>query len=165
MQKHSQDNLRQAIRLAYVAGLIDGEGTIRIAKAKSENNTWNYTYKAALSFVNTNRRMSEIVSEFMGTRIYDSEYGSSGKTMYRVQKMGLEGVAELLKKILPYLEGKKKQAELVIEFCDKKTSYSVKDSPKTGKKGGNYIPKEEIELREKYYWKVKNLNEYRSRND
>lgn len=153
----NKDNQREEI--AYIAGLIDGEGTIRLGKFVEKN--WNPKYNPALSFVNTNLEVVELVKEFIkAERVYvhdGSKKGFKGnKPCYKAVICGTKKVIEPLEKLLPYLRIKKKQAELVLKYCRE-----YKPRPGRGKKGKNYRSEKENIFRESIYQQIKRLNQYK----
>lgn len=70
--------------------------------------------------------------------------------MYRWGTSGSKIVPLILKSVLPYLRVKRKQAELVLRFCEKSTV--------TGFRRNKGLPNSELRWREDLYWKVKKLN-------
>lgn len=147
-----QDNQRQATLYAYLAGIIDGEGTIRIARNKLKSKPhWNYTYSAHISVGMSNKEVLELFQKTFGYKIsVRKECVPNRKTMYRWGTSGNNTTPKILKELLPYLIVKKKNAELVIEFCETKQTCGYP------KKLG--LPKEELQRREFYFQEVKKLN-------
>lgn len=118
-----KDNQREDVKLAYIAGLIDGEGTISLNKqTEKAHPQWNPKYTPYIGFTNTNLEALELVGDFLGSNVrhhVGSKDGFKGnKECFRVVKNGKNNVRKLLEKLLPYLVIKKKQAELVINYCD-----------------------------------------------
>ncbi len=154
-----EDNQREEI--AYMAGLIDGEGTIRMSKFKEKN--WNSKYTPTISFVNTNLEVVNLIGKFINAkRVYIHDGSKTGfkgnKPCYKVQKSGTIAVVEPLEKLLPYLRIKKKQAELILKYC--------KEQKPATKKGiqwrnGNYRDEKENIFREGIYQQIKRLNQYK----
>ena len=155
-----KDNQREA-DIAYIAGLIDGEGTIRMNAFKEKAN-WNPKYMPYISFVNTNMEVIELVKEFLNAKtIIRHSPGDKGfkgnKVCYKVQKSGPKSVIKPIETLLPYLRIKKPQAILVLEYC-KKYDPTAKE--------GKYISKKELKFRDSIYKQIKALNCYKStRND
>jgi hypothetical protein len=170
MQYNIKDNQREAITLAYIAGLIDGEGCIRIQKQSEK--THNPKYTPQISFTNTNHQSVELISNFFGgAKIYihePSKYGyPNRKICYRTYKAGSTSVAIILKKLLPYLLIKEQEAKLLIEYTDNfKPASGVGRNVKNGRFiGGRKRTPEESERREKIYQELKAIHDYRTRND
>lgn len=151
---NKEDNQREEI--AYIAGLIDGEGTIRMQKFIE--NKWNPKYTPSISFVNTNLEVINLVGEFLKAPPFTHASNSGfkrNKICYKVQKSGAKATVEPLQKLLPYLRIKKKQAELVLKYCK---DYKPKQG--CGIKG-NYRTEEENLFRESIYQQIKELNQYK----
>lgn len=150
LTKRNTNKTSQVI-LAYIAGIIDGEGCIGIecmAPCKRKNGTWarkhNY-YTPRLTVINTSEIIMFTLLRFLGGT-YDARKKLSGrKTCYRWHIFG-EKLEESIKNILPYLQIKHKQAELVLEF--RKT---------VGKTGWN-ISEETLQKRHQIYVQCRNLN-------
>lgn len=147
----NQDNQREAILLSYLAGLIDGEGTIRIGYSSPPKKYPNHNpkYYAGISIGMTNKKAIEIVVKKFGSKLRE-ECVPNRKIVYRWGTSGNKVVPTILKQLLPYLVVKKEQAKLVIEFCEQQKH--------TGFRRNKYLPKEELLRREEFYQKVKKLN-------
>jgi len=171
MQYNYKDNQREDITLAYIAGIIDGEGSIRIQKSSEKD--WNCKYTPMISLVNTNIEVVELVASFLGgTKIHThnpSKYGyPNRKICYQTCKAGSTSVAIILKKLLPYLMIKRRQAELLIEYSDNLVSArGIGKRMKNGRyiMGGRKRTPEENERREKIYQELKSIHNYITRND
>ena len=142
----------QAALYAYLAGVMDSEGTIRITQEKlSRHPNWNPRYNGAVSMGMASK---EIILLFQKTFTPNAniriERVPNRKIIYRWGTSGSNIVPEILKKLLPYLIEKKKQAELVIMFCEGKKTKGFQRS--------NYLPKKEIRWREDLYQKVRKFN-------
>jgi hypothetical protein len=149
----SQDNQRQATLYAYLAGIIDGEGTIRIGATKpnSKNPLWNIRYYAAISVGMSEKKVIEKFEQTFGTNtnMY-VECIPNRKTMYRWGTSGTQNMIDIIKKLLPYLIAKREQAKLVLKFCENKKV--------DGFRRNKGLPKKELQRREEIYLKVKKLN-------
>jgi len=108
---------------AYIAGLIDGEGTIGVHKGKGACLT------PRVQIANTNIPILTWLLEKIGTGyVHRTEYETA-----------FYDVKPLLTATLPYLKIKKRQAELVMEFVDLRLSRS---------KWFDQFTQREIEIRE-----------------
>ena len=146
-----KDNQREDARTAYIAGLIDGEGSIMIIKMKEK---WGLKYQAVVSIVNTDRRLVEIPAKLLGAkRIYVHDPSTNGfkgrKLCYKCKIQGTRKMIEPLKLLLPYLVCKKEQAKLALRLCEKMT----RSKPTKTKKGKHRISAGEARWREKIYQK------------
>lgn len=142
-----QDNQREDI--AYLAGLIDGEGTIAIYPTKEK---WGIKYQVLISFVNTNRTVVKMVAKFIGTEtifIHDpSKSGFQNRLLcYKCKIVGTVKPLEPLLKLLPYLIIKRRQAQLAIELCQN----MKRSNPTRTALGKHRIPAEETQWRKNLY--------------
>lgn len=107
---------------AYLAGLIDGEGTFGIVKHK-ENTTRGFYFCPYISISNTNKNALLFIKEELGS------IGNLHKTSTRKQDRGnikpsykfdickRQHIIEIIPKTLPYLIIKKDNALILLEFC------------------------------------------------
>ena len=146
---NNQDNQREAVSLSYLAGIVDGEGTIRIGSSKASKSNWNTRYYASISLGMTNKEIIEMLVKRFGSKVRE-ERVANRKVMYRWGTSGNITVPNILKQLLPYLIVKKEQAKLVIEYCSK-----IKT---TGFRRNKKLPKQQLLWREEFYQKVRKLN-------
>jgi len=112
-------------RLAYLAGIIDGEGTIYIRLAKPSGQL-----RLRLQVVNTNKTlMSWLTDNFCGHVNLNRRSGGH-KDCYTWYESGDKAVA-LLKKVKPYLVIKAPQTSLGIEAWDMR-----QPTPLVGRRSG-----------------------------
>jgi len=166
-----KDNQREDVEIAYIAGLIDGEGCIRMQK-QYDRKDWSPKYTPSINFTNTNRESVELISEFFGgTKIFEHYSGDDGfngnKVCYRTQISGKNLVMNILKKLIPYLRIKKREAELIVEYVENFIpARGVGRNVKNGKfTGGRKILPKEAERREKIYQELKKIHGYITRRD
>lgn len=110
------------IKLAWLAGLWDGEGTITVFNTKREDGTNKLC--PSLVLVNTSE---SIIAE--SVKILD-EIGVSmhlfkrkperkeWKEAYQLTTRNMTSIKKLLETLMPYLIGKKAQAELTLRFIN-----------------------------------------------
>ena len=106
--------------LAYLAGIIDGEGNVSIVKR-----TTYYVPVVAIS--NTNETLvlhlkSVLESIGVGFSLSYSDRGqrTNSKPAWTFQIAGKSRVKKLLEMVYPYLVAKRQQTDLVIKWCSKK---------------------------------------------
>jgi hypothetical protein len=136
-------------QIAYLAGIIDGEGCIYIQRRKTK---CGWSYFPRFQVTNTNRNLMEWIKNTFGGLIYDKPR----KHINPKWKMQIEWFTtrELLDKLLifiiPYLVIKRKQAEIMIEFRNsfKKT------------KRGQTVPEDIQDYRLSCMNKIKELNQH-----
>lgn len=95
--------------LPYLAGLIDGEGSVGARISKDGN------ISSALTIVNTDRHVLEWAKKTtgVGSVLTRKRYGDNKKPTF-VWTVSLQPGAKVLKQVMPYLKIKKLQAQL---FC------------------------------------------------
>lgn len=148
-----QDNQREAVLLSYLAGIIDGEGTIRIGKNMPVNPKLKYKnpkYSAHIGLGMVDDRIPLLFEKTFGAKVrIERVTRKNTRNVYRWGTSGRIGVRNILEKLYPYLILKKEQARLVMEFCDKC------EAPKARSKG---VSSEQLQMREDYYQRVRELN-------
>jgi len=110
--------------LGYVAGIIDGEGSIYIARETQRNNT---TYRLMVSVCNTYFDVMYSLYEGFGGSFYEDSKKRK-KTLYYWRLSGKKA-AEFIKLILPYLRIKQHQAEVALSFQSLKEGMGIPASP------------------------------------
>ncbi len=106
---------------AYIAGLMDGEGSFYIEKARRK--TGGFRYRIVVSIM----MCDELAIIFVGRATGKKPWKKALRTLNVITKRGFgyvltwrNGPAEkLLRSILPYLHGKKRQAILCIRFQER----------------------------------------------
>ncbi|MCK4669539.1 hypothetical protein KAT21_05420 [Candidatus Bathyarchaeota archaeon] len=135
-------------KLAYLAGIIDGEGTIAIAKAKIKEGRKNHLYSLRMSAANSDKGLVDWLKENFGGSIHilREEEGNHKKGYQWV--LGSKDTYKLLKGMKDYLVIKKEQADIGIEFY-KKTIWHV---------SGERVPIWLNTKREEYFQRMKDLH-------
>ena len=101
---------------AYLAGLIDGEGTISfVERDRGEDHT--STHDIRVFITNCDRAPMDYFAGFIGGHIYQHENGErenrfGSRPCFRWQ-MGTHESAQILREVYPYLRIKRKQAALI----------------------------------------------------
>jgi hypothetical protein len=131
--------------IAYLAGIVDGEGSIGIELLSPTKNRKKNYYVCRLTVINTYKPLMErLVKTFKGQ--YDERKAiPNRKTCYRWHVFGND-MENALNILLPYLEEKKQQALLILEY--RKTVASEKW----------YITDEILEIRKQLWLDCKKLN-------
>ena len=133
--------------ITYLAGIIDGEGTIYLQRLiRNSYINWYPRFQ----IVNTNVNLMMWIHKTFGGHLYGKDRSNHNKNWkYQYEWCTNRKIIDLLlPKILPYLIVKKEQAELMLEF--RKTFVK--------KYGRSKIPKDIYEHREQIFNKIKNLN-------
>jgi hypothetical protein len=148
-----QGNQRQALRIAYCAGIIDGEGSICVTKTKPMQNRTNPLHAPLIRVgMNKEEPMKFLQDTFeCGNIFYEGvrKDRPNQNPMFRWVVTNRDAVVKVIDMILPYLIVKREQAILIKEMCEGWV-LSI------AKKHGTYP--EEIQRRQDYYEKCKVLN-------
>lgn len=133
-------------QLVYLAGIIDGEGTIYIYIRK---NNGSIDYFPRFQVVNTNQKLMDWIHQTFGGHLYSKNRSKHDKNWrnqfewYTTRKL----MDQLLPLVLPYLIAKKPQAEIMIKFR------------KTFKNRKTYrVPSDIQTIRNECYHKLRFLN-------
>jgi len=149
-----QGNPRQAVLLSYFAGIIDGEGCLRINKMKSQNlqhvhaKAKNDRYAAFICVGMTNKQIIQMLTYTLGGSMREERI-LNRRSIWRWTVSGRQIVTNALESVFPYLVVKKPQAELLFELINNwKTPYRRSDG----------VSLEELQRREDIYLKMCKLN-------
>lgn len=141
--------------LAYIAGLIDGEGTVGIYRKNPKKPTHSWAFRERVAISNSNLKALEYVNQFFpGTMAKNTRYSEKHSPMWRLEYHVLRAVP-ILEAVLPYMIIKREQAELVLQY--RKTIVLV-DRTIVGQAWHPRLPEEEFKRREWYYYELKRLN-------
>jgi len=162
---------RGKLSLQYVAGYIDADGCITIAKTKNRYGKGLPSYFLRVTVMGIDKPMMEDLKETFGGSV-SSKMSKHGESCYlphhHVQwRWEISGniALQFLKRIVPFLRGKKEQGLIGMKF--------QVDKNRTWKQyRGNPVPEQEAQKREVLYTKMRQLKqlgetleEYRSRRD
>lgn len=119
------DFLEGEIRLAYLAGFVDGEGCIAIVRRRHKRKNCDFwTYEPQLVVVNKDRRPLEMFVKEFGGWLFK---GSVPDTyQYRLSFNNLKTAME---RLLPYLVTKRERAALLLEFYSTMGNYGKSGYP------------------------------------
>lgn len=136
--------------LAYLAGIIDGEGTITIGRAPRNNTKHRVPYHIPhVKVCNTNKELIDWIHAKFGGRMNNTRQANAKwSTLYYI-RWNCGKARDLLEAILPYLRVKKLQGTIVLEFIKRMNKKSFT---------GVMLSEEERGLREKMYSLVTALN-------
>jgi hypothetical protein len=103
----------------YVAGIVDGEGTISISFYRPRGSSKIMPNMMPIVLVsNSNRDLINYLHPLLlGSTLKTAKATDIRKEVYAIQVARLLDVEALLTQILPYLVVKRRQAELVLEYC------------------------------------------------
>ena len=146
--------------LAYLAGFIDGEGSIAMMRRrgytrKTDGQTFDYWFLKLLC-VNANPTVIHILQERFGKgQLYHYENGHRG--FYQWYVKGPTATAAL-KALLPHLRLKGEQAKLAVEFADLQKEQNVRLRVHSGPDPHPKLTAAEMEMRNALVEKIKSLN-------
>ncbi len=151
-------NQRQAVLWAYLAGLIDGEGSFVIQKTSVEkiaksSRSKTPKYLAYFSIGMVSREPLDLIQKTIGAGKVYEERVPDRRSIFRIRFGGRLKLIPFVNELLPYLIVKKEHAELLLDFCTKW------ETP--GKKEHGYrdrVSEKELQRREEAYLKMRKLN-------
>ncbi len=132
--------------IAYLAGIIDGEGTIRITEGKVKGKNWKNIYNCSIRVGMTEPEPLLLLYEVFGGALNIEKRTGNSRDIYRWAATGNKIAPPIIKRLLPYLIVKKEQAETVLEFVENFKLFNGKNTPD-----------EEYEKRVYYFKKLKEL--------
>jgi len=130
--------------LAWLAGIIDGEGTI------SFNITPRPQIQVQITVVNTDRRIVTKAQRVLhqisvpATVNQRERYGERWKRPWVVSMSGFGNTRKVLKAVVPYLVGKLQQAQLMISFCERRLAYGYMTRAIRVKRGTTSYTREDM---------------------
>lgn len=144
----------RALKLSYAAGFVDGEGCIRISKRNPRNGR-STSYNL---LVMVTQKDGEIMDWFYGNfggMVYlknKDTYGSDWIYEWRLNELQ---AYKFLKELLPFLRYKRKQAELAIQFQERRIFGRKKTLD--DRQRFTSLTEHELEEREKIYQEMSRL--------
>ena len=109
----------KATDISYLAGIIDGEGSIYIGNFSCNKTTKLPYYQTNIQVANTDKRLIDWLKETFGglvnTRTRKQTPINSRKTVYMWTISG-DRLTHICEEILPYLICKKRQAEIMLKM-------------------------------------------------
>ncbi len=155
LAKTFRGTTQREISPRYLAGFMDGEGALMIARSFS-GRYLSHSYRARIAVTNTNRQIiSDIHRDFGGILIDQPSRDAHWKDGYGV--VWTDGRIEpLLSSIGPELKLKDRQAKILLQFIEHKRS-TVQEQ-EGGAKRFSRLPEEIIDIREAFYQEIRRLN-------
>lgn len=139
--------------MAYLAGLIDGEGSIGLYKKKDKSTSSGFAWLPVLKITNTDKRLVEWARDFL--KLYckanlnlEHTKRSHGRSFSWRVLTSSNGLRIMLPKLLPYLKSKKEEAEAMLRALKLlRENLCLKDSEKRAE-NTKKIEKLALEIRE-----------------
>lgn len=120
--------MKSIANLSYLAGIIDGEGSIGIEHLSPTKNRSKSYYVCRLTVINTSKKLMDRLVETFGGQ-YDIRKKIDGRKLcYRWHIFGKD-LEKVLNEIMPYLFLKNDRAELLLKYRTTvgKTGWLVSD--------------------------------------
>jgi len=132
--------LNKCEETAFVAGIVEGEGTLAIIKSKYVHQMKQYiSLSPRIVLGNNEVQLINFCQRILGGGIYKStrdmkRKGHRGRfPVYYLTISGQRRVLEVLQKIYPYLISKKREAEILMEFCKSRLDNGGRGCPYTSR--------------------------------
>lgn len=141
--------MKQCDRLAYLAGLIDGEGCATIVRVEHPSKKYppRIEHKARLLVVNTDKKMIEWCVKHFGGFLHQRRFRQTNwKDCYSWHRGIAKKDRAWLVSLIPYLITKKDRVKLLVDYIDLIGHPRFKTAP------------EVIEKREAIRQEIKRLN-------
>jgi hypothetical protein len=141
------------ISAKYLAGFIDAEGSLMIARFEATSSGMSY-YRARVSLDNVDAStLKEIQRSYGGILFKQGARKSGWRVVHKLVWTG-DRTERLLHAILPYLRVKRKQGVLLLRFINHR------NQTKQRRIGNRVVPlpKRVITLREKFHARMRDLN-------
>lgn len=126
-------------QLAWLAGFIDGEGSIGIYNEKDKRKGSNYSrFRPSLQIANTNKNSLIFAKEIIGDGNVIEQKGRyiknpNNKICYVYNLRKPSKLVDILNLLIPFLKIKQRQAILLADYCDRRIAIKGK---------GRYAPYE-----------------------
>lgn len=108
--------------MAYIAGLIDGDGSISLIR---ENRVSDSKYYPCIQLSNVFEGMIDFLHQtFGGCKKIKSRQSHAKKLQYVWNVRGIESCKKMIEKIMPFLVLKKKQAKKLLNFVKEPSKFN-----------------------------------------
>ena len=115
---------RSKIKLAYIAGFLDGDGSLMLQLKKRSDSKRAIRFMTTICFYQDTRHEKTLywIKEVLGIGYISNR--NDGLTELRIN--GYEQIRNILKSLLPYIRFKKLQARVLLKACEvlSKTKFS-----------------------------------------
>lgn len=145
-------------QIAYLAGIIDGEGSIYIGNFSKNPKTGSPYFQTNIQVTNTEKSLIDWIFETFGGLISKRTPRQTSKNSTKqawVWTASGERVTHICELILPYLLCKRKQAEIMLKM---RSTYTNERHVKKGNQGLIPLDQELITLRQSYMNELRSLH-------
>jgi hypothetical protein len=139
-----QDNSKE-VELSYLAGIMDGEGAIFITRDVYASKNPVYRCETRVGMIDQ-KPIMRLYNAFGGTWLLEKPYHHK-RPMYRWLGSNREVLVYTLNLLMPYLDVKKEQAILALQFIEKFPA-----------RRGHWAPTGQIDEKLEYWVKMRELN-------
>ena len=138
----------------YLAAFLDGEGGIQLTRSYRRGREYKLALHPCVYFTNTNTEVILTLRTWLrcGCVTRKRAQNPAHKDTYALSVTGTRNVLALLTTVRPYLIIKRKQADLLIEYCESRLKHY--------RSGDRRFNKKELEI----YTKLKRMNTKGGRN-
>jgi hypothetical protein len=136
-------DLLSETEIAYIAGILDGEGSIHISLTNQG------TFLQRLGISNTNKNLIRWLNRKIGSDYIHSFKYKKRRTCYSLCFEKRERVEILLKTFLPFLIVKRKQAEVMLEYIALRQQHLKPNDPYTNRELTLYLELKKLNRRGK----------------
>ena len=134
--------------LNYLAGIIDGEGCVGIIKVKPNGLNKTPRHILLLSIQMQEKKVIDFLAKnFERNIMFQKARGNQKRPSYRITWQS-EKASTILKKVSPFLIGKRKQADVAIEFQKHLASKN---------RSGVRLSEEELKIRDNFHYIIGQL--------
>lgn len=105
-------------QIAYLAGIMDGEGTISLSRTSDKTMKRKTSFRPFIAVVNTNIELIHYLHEITGLGTVSKLYVSKNKKhrSFKRWTVWTRQAEQIVKLLIPYLRVKKEQALLFLEL-------------------------------------------------
>ena len=150
---------------AYIAGIIDSDGYVGLTRSKENRRTKNtYNYRPTITVTQAEPQAIMLLQSIgFGAFGINRQRNAKHRILFRWGVYSYTDVKLLIENVLPYLRIKRKQARLLLEYCEHRESIMrVKANCKKDPNTGKFIASSKTTYtgKEKAMWKqIKQLNQ------
>lgn len=144
-------------QIAYLAGIIDGEGSIYIGNFSCNPKTKVPYYQTNIQVTNTDKPLIDWLYEIFGglfSKRTPKQHASNSRKQAYIWTASGDRVTHLCELILPYLIAKKRQCEIMIKM----RATFTKNHCTKGKRGIQQHSADLVYLRQSYMDEMRNLH-------
>lgn len=101
-------------KAAYIAGVIDGEGSILMRQIRT---SYSFSFQSIIVISNTNKELLDIICDWLKLGKVSTAKPTKGcRMLYHWTVSSQDDCRQVLEYVLPHLIAKRKQGELVYQF-------------------------------------------------